>query len=118
MKSKYKHNIVKHLKMCTDLKWEGILLLTRKYVPSAPKFLLRKQIGIVHSQDLADDIAFDEFDNQHNEQEQNQTMSSVVTSIEKVSSKVSQSFPTEVSTNHPEEEIPHLIKMKTLNQPV
>ena len=64
-------------------------MLTRKYVPSAPKFLLRKQIGIVHSQDLADDIAFDEFDNQHNEQEQNQTMSSVVTSIEKVSSKVS-----------------------------
>ena len=77
-------------------------MLTRKYVPSAPKFLLRKQIGIVHSQDLADDIAFDEFDNQHNEQEQNQTMSSVVTSIEKV----------------PEEEIPHLIKMKTLNQPL
>ena len=45
-------------------------------------------------------------------------MTSMVTSIETVPSKVSQSFPTEVSTNHSEEEIPHLIKMKTLNQPV
>ena len=40
-KSNYKYNTVKHLKMFT----ERILLLTTKYVSSAPKFLLRNQIA-------------------------------------------------------------------------
>ena len=62
-------------------------MLTTKYVLSQ-KSNHDRNVNIVHSQDLADNIAFDGFDNQHDEQEQNQTMQSLVTVIETVHSKV------------------------------
>ena len=107
-KSKYKH-IVKHLKMCTDLKMKRNTIANNKVYPVCSKVFLQKSnrnryVNIVHSQDLADDIAFDEFDNQHDEQKQNRTMPSMVTSVETVLSEVPQSLSTEVSTNHSEEE--------------
>ena len=46
-KSNYKHNILKHLKKCTDLKMKRSIvannkvLLTTKFVPSVLKFLRR-----------------------------------------------------------------------------
>ena len=105
-KSKYKHNIVKHLKMCTDLKMKRNTVANNKVCPVCSRVFAQKSnrnrhVNIVHRQNLADDIAHDEFDNQHDEQEQNQTMPSVVTSIEMVSSEVPQSLPTEVSTKNP-----------------
>ena len=61
-----------------------------------------RHVNIVHSQALAGNVAFDEFDNQRDKQKQNQTMPSMVTSIETVPSEVPQSLSNEVSTNHPE----------------
>ena len=92
-KYKYKHNIVKHLKMCTDLKMKRNSVANNKVCPVCSKVFAWKSnrdrhVNIVHSQDLRDNIAFDEFDNQHDKQEQNQTMPSMVTSIEMVPSKV------------------------------
>ena len=106
-KSKYKHKIVKHLKMCTDLKMKRTTVANNKVCPVCSKvFALKsnrgRHVNIVHSQALADGIAFDEFDNQRDKQKQNQTMPSMVTSIETVPSEVPQSLSNEVSTNHPE----------------
>ena len=99
--------IVKHLKMCTDLKLKRNTVANNKICPVCSKVFAQKSncdrhVTIVHSQALAGDIAFDEFDNQHDKQEQNQTKPSMVTSIETVPSEVPQSFPTEVFTNRPE----------------
>ena len=107
-KSEYKHNFVKQLKTCTDLKMKRTTV-ANKVCPVFSKLFAQRSncnrhVNILHSHDLADDIAFDEFDNQHDEQEQNQTMPSIVTSIKTVPSEVPQSLPNEVSTNHPEEE--------------
>ena len=44
-KSKYKHDIVKHLKIWTDLKIKRNTVANNKYVLSAAKFLLRNQIA-------------------------------------------------------------------------
>ena len=92
-KYKYKHNIVKHLKMCTDLKMKRNSVANNKVCPVCSKVFAWKSnrdrhVNNVHSQDLGDNIAFNEFDNQHDKQEQNQTMLSMVTSIETVPSKV------------------------------
>ena len=100
-KSRYKHNVVKHLKIKRNT------VANNKVCPVYSKVFAQKSnrdrhVNIVHSQDLADDLAFDEFDNQYDEQEQNQAMPSMVTSIEMVPSEVPQSLPTKVSTNHPE----------------
>ena len=92
-KYKYKHNIVKHLKMCTDLKMKRNSVANIKVCPVCSKVFAWKSnrdrhVNNVHSQDLGDNIAFNEFDNQHDKQEQNQTMPSMVTSIGMVPSKV------------------------------
>ena len=55
-------------------------------------------------QHIVHDIAFDKFDDQHDEQEQNETMPSMFNSIETVPTEVPKILPTEVSTNHPGEE--------------
>ena len=106
-KSKYKHKIVKHLKMCTDLKMKRNTVANNKVCPVCSKVFAQKSnrdrhVNIVQSQALAGNVAFDEFDNQRDKQKQNQTMPSMVTSIETVPSKVPQSLSNEVSTNHPE----------------
>ena len=95
--------------MCTDLRTKRNTVANNKVCPISSKVFAQKSnrdrhVNIVHSQDLGDDIALDEFDNQHDEQEKNQTMPSMVTSIETVPSEVPQGLPTKVSTNHPEEE--------------
>ena len=93
--------------MCTDLKMKRTTVANNKSCPVCSKFFAQKSnrgrhVNIVHSQALADGIAFDEFDNQRDKQKQNQTMPSMVNSIKTVPSGVPKSLPTEVSTNHPE----------------
>ena len=109
--------------MCTDLKLKRNTVANNKICPVCSKVFAQKSncdrhVTIIHSQVLADDIAFDEFDNQRDKQEQNQTKPSMVTFIETVPSEVPQSFPTEVFTNRPEQEDAHLDKMKSLNHGV
>ena len=106
--------------MCTDLKMKMNTVDNNKVCPLCSKVFAEKSnrdrhVNIVHSQDLSDDTAFDEFDNQHDEQEHNQTMPSMVIFIEMVPSKVSQSLPTKVSTNQQEGKMPHLTKTKSLS---
>ena len=79
--------------MCTDLKMKRNSVANNKVCPVCSKVFAWKSnhdrhVNNVHSQDLGDNIAFNEFDNQHDKQEQNQTMPSMVTSIETVPSKV------------------------------
>ena len=106
--------------MCTDLKMKMNTADNNKVCPLCCKVFAQKSnrhrhANIVHSQDLSDNNAFDEFDNQHDKQEHNQTMPSMVTSIEMVPSKVPKRLPTKVSTNQPVRKMPHLTKTKSLN---
>ena len=112
-KSNYKHNILKHLKKCIDLKMKRSIVVNNKACPICSKVFAQKSnrerhFKNVHSQqDSADGIdnVPDEFDNDDNEQEQqNQTLPSMVFSIETIQQKVPQSLPTINDTNPEEEE--------------
>ena len=85
--------------MCTDLRTKRNTVANNEVCPISSKVFAQKSnrdrnVNIVHIQDLADDMALDEFDNQHDEQEKNQTMPSMATSIETVPSEVPQGLPT------------------------
>ena len=95
--------------MCTHLKMKKNTVANNEICPVCSKAFAQKSnhnrhVKIVHHQDLADNIAFNESDNQHDKQEQNQTMLSMVSSIETVPSEVPQSLSNKVSTNHTEKE--------------
>ena len=103
--------------MYTDLKTKKSIIANNKLCPLCSKVFAQKSnrdshVNIVHSQGLADDFAFDEFDNQHDEQEQNQTMPSMATSnFPKVS-------PPKFPPITQKRKIPHLTKIKSLNHRV
>ena len=72
-KSNYKYNTVKHLKMFTDLKKKKDTVANNKVCLFCSKVFAQKpncktHVNIVHNHDLGDNIAFDEFDNQHDKQ--------------------------------------------------
>ena len=112
-KSNYKHNILKHLKKCIDLKMKRSIVANNKACPICSKVFAQKSnrerhFKNVHSQqDSADGIdnVPGEFDNDDNEQEQqNQTLPPMVFSIETIQPKVPQRLPTINDTNTEEEE--------------
>ena len=109
--------------MCTHLKMKKNTVVNNKIYPVWSKAFAQKSnhnrhVNIVNRQDLADNIAFDESDNQHDKQEQNQTMLSMVSSIETVPSEVPQVSPPRFPPITQKRKMLHLTKMKLLNHQV
>ena len=101
IESKYKHNIVQHLKMCVELKKERN---TNNKVCPNTKSNRDKHVKNFH-QDSEDDIVID---NQRGEDTQIETKPSMILAIDTVPPEVSQSLAPELPVpNHtnPEEEV-------------